>query len=64
MNMEFNPKFVRHFGEIGQAMIDAYQSYHRAVQDESFPAAEESYVKSDCSDEYLAELDREYQAKK
>ena len=45
-------------------MIDAYSSYQMAVQDGSFPAAEESYVKSDCSDEYLAELDREFQEKK
>lgn len=63
MNMDFNPKFVRRFGEIGQAMIDAYSSYQTAVQDGSFPAAEESYVKSDCSDEYLAELDRKYNNK-
>ncbi len=41
-------------------MKDAFSSYDREVKAGTFPAVEESYVKSDCSDEFLAQLDREY----
>ncbi len=54
------PKFVRRFANIGQIMKDAFSSYDREVKAGTFPAVEESYVKSDCSDEFLAQLDREY----
>lgn len=56
----FNPKFNRHFGEIGQAMIDAFGQYREAVKDGSFPLPEHTYAKSDCSDEILKALDNEY----
>lgn len=57
MSGEFVPKFVRHFAEIGQAMTDAFRDYDAAVKAGAFPAEEQCYVKSDCSDAYLAELD-------
>jgi len=57
----FTPKFVKHFAEIGQAMTQAFKDYDEEVKAGSFPQAEHSYVKSDCSDDYLAQLDREYE---
>lgn len=57
----FTPKFVKHFAEIGQAMTSAFKAYDEEVKAGSFPQAEHSYVKSDCSDDYLAQLDREYE---
>jgi len=59
----FTPKFVRHFAEIGQAMTTAFKAYDEEVKAGSFPQPEHSYVKSDCSDDYLAQLDREYEGR-
>ena len=39
----FKPKMVRQFGQIGQAVIQAYADYGAAVKDGSFPAAENSF---------------------
>lgn len=47
MNVDFKPKFVRKFGEVGAAMEDAYRAYHEAVRDGSFPAVAESYANMD-----------------
>ena len=57
MSGDFKPKFVRQFAQVGQLMTEAYRAYDEAVKDGSFPSLEESYVKSDCSDEYLEELE-------
>lgn len=54
----FVPKFVRQFGQIGEAMKEAYRGYDAAVKDGSFPSEKESFVKSDSSDAFLQELDR------
>lgn len=54
------PKFAKHFAEIGQAMTEAFKAYDAEVKAASFPAAEHTYAKSDCSDEFLAELDKKY----
>lgn len=56
----FQPKFAKHFGEIGQAMIDSYKAYDEEVKGGTFPAPEHTYSKSECSDEFLAQLDSEY----
>lgn len=55
------PKFVKHFAEIGLAMTKAFQSYDEEVKAGSFPEAVHTYAKSDCSDEYLAQLDLEHE---
>ncbi len=60
MNMDFVPKFVKRFGEVGPAIKQAFQDYDSAVKDGTFPALEQSFVKSDCSDEFLAKLDKEF----
>lgn len=60
MNMDFVPKFVKRFGEVGPAIKQAFQDYDAAVKDGTFPALEQSFVKSDCSDEFLAKLDKEF----
>lgn len=57
----FVPKFVRQFGQIGEEMKEAFRSYDAAVKDGAFPAEKESFVKSDCSTEFLEKLDQEYQ---
>ena len=53
---EFVPKFVKHFAEIGQTMAKAFASYDAEVKAGSFPEEKHTYIKSDCSDEYLAQL--------
>lgn len=53
----FTPKFVKHFAQVGQIMTDAFQAYDAEVKDSAFPAAAQTYVKSDCSDEVLERLE-------
>ena len=60
MSGDFKPKFVRQFEQVGALIEEAYRSYDEAVKDGSFPAVEESYAKSDCSDEFLHELSQWY----
>lgn len=60
MSGDFRPKFVRQFDQVGTLIEEAYRSYDEAVKDGSFPAVEESYAKSDCSDEFLHELSQWY----
>lgn len=60
MSGEFVPKFVKRFAEIGTAMTDAFQAYDAEVKAGTFPAPEHTYAKSDCADEYLAQLDAVY----
>lgn len=57
---DFVPKFVRHFAELGQAMTEAFESYDAEVKARTFPEAKHTYAKSDCSDEYLSQLDSQY----
>ncbi|MDO4533409.1 MAG: 3-methyl-2-oxobutanoate hydroxymethyltransferase [Coriobacteriia bacterium] len=60
MSGDFKPKFVRQFAQVGAMMTEAYRAYDAAVKDGSFPTLEESYVKSDCSDEFLRALSAQY----
>ncbi|MCC8089815.1 MAG: 3-methyl-2-oxobutanoate hydroxymethyltransferase [Oscillospiraceae bacterium] len=60
MSGEFVPKFVRRFAEVGDIMTQAFRDYDAAVKDGTFPTAAQSYVKSDCADEFLQTLDAEY----
>ncbi len=39
----FKPKMVRRFAQVGQTIVDAFQTYDEAVQTGDFPAAAESY---------------------
>jgi 3-methyl-2-oxobutanoate hydroxymethyltransferase len=39
----FHPRFVRRYGEIGRAMLDAFQAYVRDVRAREFPSKDESY---------------------
>ncbi len=56
MTGDYVPKFVKRFGEIGEAMKDAFKAYDNEVKAQTFPTPEQAYVKSDCSDEFLATL--------
>ena len=60
MNMDFTPKFAKQFDNIGERMVDAFRAYMNEVQNGTFPPEKQSFVKSDCSDEYLAKLDAEF----
>ncbi|MCH5325153.1 MAG: 3-methyl-2-oxobutanoate hydroxymethyltransferase [Eubacterium sp.] len=60
MSGEFVPKFVKRFAEIGTAMSDAFKAYDAEVKAGTFPTEELSYAKSDCDDEFLQQLDKEY----
>ena len=57
---DWRPKFVKTFANVGQVMKDAFAAYHQEVQAGTFPSQEYAYVKSDCSDDTLNILDREY----
>ena len=39
----FKPRFVRNFAQVGQVIRDAYHDYAAAVEDGSFPAAENGF---------------------
>lgn len=57
MNMDFVPKFVKKFANVGEIMMGAFAEYMKEVQEGTFPEEVHSYVKSDCSDEFLKMLD-------
>lgn len=57
---DFKPKFTKHFGQVGEALKACFRAYNDEVKAGTFPAEEHSYVRSDCSDEYLEELNRRY----
>ena len=60
MNTDFTPKFVKHFADIGNQMSEAFKAYDSEVKAGSFPEASHTFAKSDCSDEYLAQLDETF----
>lgn len=60
MSGDFVPKFVKRFAEIGEAMKTAFRAYDAEVKAGAYPAAEQTYAKSDCADAFLAELDAAY----
>jgi len=57
----FTPKFAKHFAEVGETMKEAFRAYDSEVKAGTFPAPENTYAKSDCSDEFLAALDAEFE---
>ena len=57
----FTPKFCKHFAEVGETMKEAFRAYDSEVKAGAFPAPENTYAKSDCSDAFLAALDAEYE---
>ena len=60
MTGDFVPKFVKKFGNIGEQMKEAFRAYDAEVKAGTFPTPEQTYSKSDCSDEFLSKLDAEY----
>ena len=60
MSGDFVPKFAKKFKDIGAQMKEAFREYDAQVKAGTYPAEEHTYVNSDCSDEYLAQLDAEY----
>jgi len=40
---QYAPKFVRHFGKLGQGVIAALNDYHASILNHSFPSEMESY---------------------
>lgn len=60
MGGDFTPKFVKQFAQVGQAMTDAFRAYDAEVKAGTFPTEQHAFVKSDCSDAFLHELDERY----
>lgn len=56
MYSDMTPKFVKHFGEIGEAMKTAFQLYTSEVKSGAFPATEHTFA---ISDEVMAEVLKE-----
>lgn len=56
MFSDYQPKFVRHFVEVGSVMQDAFVQYQKAVNDGSFPASEHSFA---IADEIIEQLTKE-----
>ena len=57
MFTDYVPKFVKQFANVGEVMTGAFRDYMDEVQSGAFPSEAHAYVKSDCSDEFLAMLD-------
>ncbi|SKC09790.1 3-methyl-2-oxobutanoate hydroxymethyltransferase [Lachnospiraceae bacterium] len=60
MTGDFVPKFVKRFANVGEQMKEAFRAYDAEVKAGTFPTPEQTYAKSDCSDEFLEKLDAEY----
>lgn len=43
MFMDYVPKFVRHFGKVGEAMVGAFKAYDQAVKAGDFPNENEAF---------------------
>ncbi len=43
MFSDFVPKFVKHFANVGEIMQDAFKTYVKEVQEQTFPAEEHTY---------------------
>lgn len=54
------PKFVKQFADAGELMKEAFRTYDREVKAATFPTAEQTYAKSDCSEEFLEQMEKEY----
>ena len=52
------PRFVKKYVDAGALMLQGVEAYIREVQDGTFPGLEHGFPKSDCSEEYLRELDQ------
>lgn len=57
---EFLPKFCKLYADIGSAIVEAYRTYNEEVKAGVYPEEAHSYVKSDCSDEFLEKLNSRY----
>lgn len=54
------PKFVKMFANIGEEMKNAFRAYDEEIKNGAFPTEAQTFVKSDCSEDFLAQLDMEY----
>ncbi len=43
INLEFSPRFVRHYARLHDIMKDAFERYIEDVKSAAFPSADESY---------------------
>lgn len=58
MSGDFVPKFAKKFRDIGTEMKEAFRAYDEEVKAATYPGAEHTYAKSDCSDEFLSKLEQ------
>ena len=43
LNVDFHPRFVRHYAELANRLSEAVKNYIRDVKEKKFPSEEESY---------------------
>ncbi len=43
LNMEFSPRFVRHYANLSEIVVEAIKNYVADVRDKNFPSEKESY---------------------
>ena len=56
MKQGASPKFVKQFDNIGDRMINAFKNYKEEVETGQYPEPIHTYMKSDCTEEYLSVL--------
>lgn len=59
MNMDFKPKFVKTYGEVGAKIVDALQEYAKEVKETSFPGPEHGFkIEPEIIDELRSKIKR------
>lgn len=43
LNMDFHPRFVRHYSKLADTMTEAFKKYIEDIRDKKFPSPDESY---------------------
>ncbi|MEI7811303.1 MAG: 3-methyl-2-oxobutanoate hydroxymethyltransferase [Ignavibacteria bacterium] len=43
LNIDFHPRFVRHYAELADTMVNAVKNYVKDIKDRQFPSDDESY---------------------
>lgn len=56
----FQPKFVKHFAQVGECVQSGVKAYIEEVKAGSYPSLEFTYAKSDLTPDVVAKLDSEF----
>ena len=63
MNPGFSPKIMKAFADAGDVMTKGFADYAAAVREGTYPTLENTFPKSDCSDEFLENLAESHPAR-